>query len=143
MASFNSLKSSKTAQIWRETTWLRKPGSKRKHGLSGSSSYTVNARERALDTYTSSRIGTDIDQTLKYTEQFGLELCSKASLKEDHANRPLWICSDGRIFLESFSGVYKPAYDFLISVAEPVCRPANVHEYVLTAIPYTPQFPLD
>lgn len=120
------------AQIWRETTWLRKAGSKRKHGSSGSSSYTVNARERALDTYTSSQIGTDIDQTLKYTEQFGLELCSKASLKEDHANRPLWICSDGRIFLESFSGVYKPAYDFLISVAEPVCRPANVHEYVLT-----------
>jgi DNA excision repair protein ERCC-3 len=53
-------------------------------------------------------------------------------LKEDHVNRPLWICSDGRIFLESFSGVYKAAYDFLISVAEPVCRPANVHEYVLT-----------
>ena len=75
------------AQIWRETTWLRKAGSKRKHGSSGSSSYTVNARERALDTYTSSQIGTDIDQTLKYTEQFGLELCSKASLKEDHANR--------------------------------------------------------
>jgi DNA excision repair protein ERCC-3 len=28
--------------------------------------------------------------------------------------------------------VYKAAYDFLISVAEPVCRPANMHEYVLT-----------
>lgn len=24
------------------------------------------------------------------------------------------------------------AYDFLIAVAEPVCRPDNVHEYVLT-----------
>ena len=68
--------------ILRETTWLRKAGSKRKHGSSGSSSYTENARERALDTYTSSQIGTDIDQTLKYTEQFGLELCSKASLKK-------------------------------------------------------------
>ena len=50
----------------------------------------------------------------------------------DHPNRPLWVCSDGRIFLESFSPLYKAAYDFLIAVAEPVCRPEHIHEYVLT-----------
>ena len=33
---------------------------------------------------------------------------------------PLWLCPDGRIFLESFSPIYKAAYDFLIAVAEPV-----------------------
>ena len=64
-------------------------------------------------------------------------------LKPDHANRcaccrssaalfgrqeadklgarcsPLWLCPDGRIFLESFSPIYKAACDFLIAVAEP------------------------
>ena len=63
---------------------------------------------------------------------FGDNDFSDLRLKPDHANRPLWVCDDGRIFLESFSPVYKAAYDFLISVAEPVCRPANMHEYVLT-----------
>ncbi|EIE26133.1 DNA repair helicase rad25 [Coccomyxa subellipsoidea C-169] len=45
---------------------------------------------------------------------------------------PLWVCPDGRIFLETFSPVYRQAYDFLIAIAEPVCRPECVHEYVLT-----------
>ena len=45
------------------------------------------------------------------------------SLKEDHANRPLWVTPDLRIFLETFSPIYKQAYDFLIAIAEPVCRP--------------------
>jgi len=42
------------------------------------------------------------------------------------------VCPDGRIFLETYSPVYKQAYDFLIAIAEPVCRPESVHEYVLT-----------
>jgi Helicase conserved C-terminal domain len=42
------------------------------------------------------------------------------------------VCPDGRIFLETYSRVYKQAYDFLIAIAEPVCRPESVHEYVLT-----------
>ncbi|KAK9809097.1 hypothetical protein WJX72_009334 [[Myrmecia] bisecta] len=54
------------------------------------------------------------------------------ALKPDHFNRPLWVCPDGRIFLETYSPVYKQAYDFLIAIAEPVCRPECVHEYVLT-----------
>ncbi|CDY45389.1 BnaC06g42440D [Brassica napus] len=47
---------------------------------------------------------------------------SKLELKPDHVNRPLWACADGRIFLETYSPLYKQAYDFLIAIAEPVCR---------------------
>lgn len=47
---------------------------------------------------------------------------TKLELKPDHTNRPLWACADGRIFLETFSALYKQAYDFLIAIAEPVCR---------------------
>lgn len=57
---------------------------------------------------------------------------STLQLKNDHPNRPLWVCPDGRIFLETFSPVYKQAYDFLIAVAEPVSRPNCIHEYMLT-----------
>jgi len=55
------------------------------------------------------------------------------TLKKDHGNRPLWVAPDGHIFLESFSPVYKHAHDFLIAIAEPVCRPQHIHEYKLTA----------
>ncbi|XP_021753875.1 DNA repair helicase XPB1-like [Chenopodium quinoa] len=57
---------------------------------------------------------------------------TKLELKPDHLNRPLWACADGRIFLETFSPLYKQAYDFLIAIAEPVCRPESMHEYNLT-----------
>jgi len=57
---------------------------------------------------------------------------TKLELKPDHQNRPLWACADGRIFLETFSLLYKQAYDFLIAIAEPVCRPHYMHEYNLT-----------
>jgi len=57
---------------------------------------------------------------------------SDLELKPDHQNRPLWVCPDGRVFLETFSPVYKQAYDFLIAVAEPVSRPECLHEYMLT-----------
>lgn len=53
---------------------------------------------------------------------------SDLELKPDHLNRPLWVCPDGRVFLETFSPVYKQAYDFLIAVAEPVSRPECIHE---------------
>ncbi|XP_074190588.1 general transcription and DNA repair factor IIH helicase/translocase subunit XPB isoform X3 [Rhinolophus sinicus] len=54
-------------------------------------------------------------------------------LKDDHVSRPLWVAPDGHIFLEAFSPVYKYAQDFLVAIAEPVCRPTHVHEYKLTA----------
>ena len=47
---------------------------------------------------------------------------TKLELKPDHTNRPIWACPDGRIFLETFSALYKQAYDFLIAIAESVCR---------------------
>ena len=75
-----------------------------------------------------------------FASDFGGYDFSHLVLKPDHANRcagclnpagllastrrscrsPLWLCPDGRIFLESFSPIYKAAYDFLIAVAEPV-----------------------
>lgn len=55
------------------------------------------------------------------------------TLKTDHSCRPLWVSPTGHIFLESFSPVYKHAHDFLITIAEPVCRPQFIHEYKLTA----------
>ncbi|PWA54425.1 DNA repair helicase [Artemisia annua] len=57
---------------------------------------------------------------------------TKLELKPDHANRPLWACADGRIFLETFSPLYKQASDFLTAIAEPLCRPESLHEYSLT-----------
>jgi hypothetical protein len=32
---------------------------------------------------------------------------STLALKPDHYNRPLWVCSDGRLFLETYSPIYK------------------------------------
>jgi len=58
---------------------------------------------------------------------------AEMKLKDDHENRPLWVTPDGHIFLESFSSVYKHAHDFLIAIAEPVCRPEYIHEYKLSA----------
>ncbi|KAI8999467.1 P-loop containing nucleoside triphosphate hydrolase protein [Gaertneriomyces semiglobifer] len=53
--------------------------------------------------------------------------------KGDHRARPLWVCDDGRIILEAFSPLAGQAEDFLITIAEPVSRPARVHEFKLTA----------
>ncbi|KAK4741220.1 hypothetical protein SAY87_024808 [Trapa incisa] len=67
-----------------------------------------------------------------YRDGEGKKDFSSLELKPDHTNRPLWACADGRIFLETFSPLYKQAYDFLIAIAEPVCRPESMHEYNLT-----------
>lgn len=67
-------------------------------------------------------------------DEFGARDYTKiVSLREDHDARPIWVAPDGHIFLETFSPVYKHAHDFLITIAEPVSRPENVHEYKLTA----------
>lgn len=55
---------------------------------------------------------------------------SKLELKP--ANLPLQPCVDGQIFLETFSPLYRQAYDFFIAIAEPVFRPESMHEYNLT-----------
>lgn len=54
------------------------------------------------------------------------------TLKSDHETRPVYVSGDMRIFLETFSPIYKQAYDFLVAIAEPVSRPEQLHEYRLT-----------
>ncbi|XP_021820838.1 DNA repair helicase XPB1 [Prunus avium] len=76
-------------------------------------------------------VGEDIDDDVRDGEGKKRDF-TKLELKPDHINRPLWACADGRIFLETFSPLYKQAYDFLIAIAEPVCRPESMHEYNLT-----------
>ena len=53
---------------------------------------------------------------------FGEKDFSNADLKPDHASRPIYVCPDKHIFLETFSPIYPQAYDFLIAISEPVCR---------------------
>lgn len=86
-----------------------------------------NAFNEDEDSY----FGDEMDDDLREGEGKKRDF-SKLELKPDHANRPLWACADGRIFLETFSPLYKQAYDFLIAIAEPVCRPESMHEYNLT-----------
>jgi len=57
---------------------------------------------------------------------------SMLTLRPDHDMRPVWVSGDKRILLETFSPIYKQAYDFLVTIAEPVSRPEIVHEYRLT-----------
>ncbi|EGC39840.1 hypothetical protein DICPUDRAFT_96425 [Dictyostelium purpureum] len=63
------------------------------------------------------------------------DFSKKCGLKKDDKTRPLWVCPDGHIFLETFSPIYKQASDFLVAISEPVCRPQLIHEYQLT--PYS------
>ena len=65
-------------------------------------------------------------------EEVGIRDFSSLPLKPDHAQRPLWVCPDGAVFLEASSSLYAAAYDFLVAVAEPVARPEHVHQYKLT-----------
>ncbi|UKK02292.2 DNA repair helicase [Theileria orientalis] len=57
---------------------------------------------------------------------------SKLRLKDSHLTRPLWVCPDGYIYLELFTPVSKQALDFIVTIAEPVCRPELIHEYQVT-----------
>ncbi|KPJ07205.1 DNA excision repair protein haywire [Papilio machaon] len=67
-------------------------------------------------------------------DEFGAkDYRNQMTLKPDNTSRPLWVAPNGHIFLEAFSPVYKHAHDFLIAIAEPVCRPQHIHEYKLTA----------
>lgn len=35
---------------------------------------------------------------------------SNLPLKADHATRPIWVCADGRVFLETYNALYRQAY---------------------------------
>ncbi|KAM9234938.1 general transcription and DNA repair factor IIH helicase/translocase subunit XPB [Leptosomus discolor] len=73
------------------------------------------------------------DSGTKVDEYGAKDYRQQMPLKADHSSRPLWVAPDGHIFLEAFSPVYKYAQDFLVAIAEPVCRPTHIHEYKLTA----------
>jgi DNA excision repair protein ERCC-3 len=96
--------------------------------------FVPQAASRRLD---NSVDGEDDDlyrpSTTGTTSQGVRDFRTEMELKSDHENRPLWVTPDGHIFLESFSSVYKHAHDFLIAIAEPVCRPEYIHEYKLSA----------
>ena len=53
-------------------------------------------------------------------------------MKEDHENRPLWVCPNGVVYMEASSTLYNEAYDFLVAISEPVSRPEHIHKYKLT-----------
>ncbi|XP_006903268.1 PREDICTED: TFIIH basal transcription factor complex helicase XPB subunit-like [Elephantulus edwardii] len=81
-----------------------------------------------------SAAGKQVDESGTKVDEYGAkDYRVQMPLKGDHASRPLWVAPDGHIFLEAFSPVYKYAQDFLVAIAEPVCRPTHVHEYKLTA----------
>lgn len=62
-----------------------------------------------------------------------VETDAELELKEDHHIRPLWVCSNRLVLLETFSPLYIPATEFLGTVAEPVSRPQHIHEYRITS----------
>ncbi|XP_006909552.1 general transcription and DNA repair factor IIH helicase subunit XPB [Pteropus alecto] len=81
-----------------------------------------------------SAAGKQVDESSTRLDEYGAkDYRLQMPLKDDHSSRPLWVAPDGHIFLEAFSPLYKYAQDFLVAIAEPVCRPTHVHEYKLTA----------
>ncbi|XP_063068131.1 general transcription and DNA repair factor IIH helicase subunit XPB [Engraulis encrasicolus] len=78
--------------------------------------------------------GKQVDEAAAKVDEYGAkDYRLQMQLKNDFGSRPLWVAPDGHIFLEAFSPVYKYAQDFLVAIAEPVCRPIHLHEYKLTA----------
>eukprot|EP01080_Neovahlkampfia_damariscottae_P002404 gene2404-2868_t len=64
---------------------------------------------------------------LKFVEDF-----STLSLKANSEKRPLIVCPNNLILVETFSPYYEEALDFITAIAEPLSRPNYIHEYKLT-----------
>ena len=64
-----------------------------------------------------------------HLQQKGLRDYSGLVLKERHQDRPIWSCGDGFFLLEQFLPTSKQANDFLVTVAEPICRSELMHEF--------------
>lgn len=73
-----------------------------------------------------------IDNDEEEDDEGAIKDFSELKLRPDHLSRPVYVSGDMRIFLETFSPVYRQAYDFLVAIAEPVSRPEHIHEYRLT-----------
>ncbi|EPX71300.1 transcription factor TFIIH complex ERCC-3 subunit [Schizosaccharomyces octosporus yFS286] len=99
--------------------------------------YTPTARVRASSTNNSKAKSTDRNTQQVPTgvsSMFGQnDFSALLGLKLDHQARPLWINPvDGRVILEAFSPLAEQAIDFLVTISEPVSRPAYIHEYRIT-----------
>uniref|UniRef100_A0A674DIR9 Excision repair cross-complementation group 3 n=1 Tax=Salmo trutta TaxID=8032 RepID=A0A674DIR9_SALTR len=114
-ADFRTMKSSKKRVYDEEEDEEEAMGSESQEAIPAAAGKTVDESAIKLDEYGA--------------KDYRLQML----LKNDHGSRPLWVAPDGHIFLEAFSPVYKYAQDFLVAIAEPVCRPVHVHEYKLTA----------
>lgn len=55
-------------------------------------------------------------------------------MRPGHENRPLWVCHDGRIYFEAglFPEISGPVSEFLVAIAEPICRPKFIQEFQIT-----------
>lgn len=55
-------------------------------------------------------------------------------MRPGHENRPLWVCHDGRIYFEAglFPEIASPVSEFLVAIAEPICRPKYIQEFQIT-----------
>lgn len=54
---------------------------------------------------------------------------SSMRLKTQHEERPVWVCDDGFLLLEQFRSSSKAGNDFLLTIAEPICKSCFIHEF--------------
>lgn len=55
---------------------------------------------------------------------------SQIDMPAHKKNRPMLLCKDLTIIVESFNPLYKIALEFLMSIAEPISRSEHIHEYL-------------
>ena len=55
-------------------------------------------------------------------------------MRPGHENRPLWVCHDGRIYFEAglYPEIASPVSEFLVAIAEPICRPKYIQQFQIT-----------
>jgi DNA excision repair protein ERCC-3 len=93
--------------------------------------------DAAIRNLTNRTLFSKLSKAGKQSQLFGNKDFHDINLKPDHENRPLWLdarVSEGsikgpKITLESWSPNAQRATDLLITIAEPVSRPAHFHEY--------------
>lgn len=86
------------------------------------------------DYYDPDEVSDDEDQALVYDNLVSRPKISSGELKlkPDHHKRPLYITNKAKIYLEAFHKLYEYARDFLVAIAEPLCRPQFIHEFEMT-----------
>ena len=77
-------------------------------------------------------IPVDIADEYDMDAELGTIDFSLLELKPKHENKPLWVCPNFHIYLDTASRYYEQATDFLTAIAEPLSRPQFIHEYYIT-----------